>query len=72
MNFKFLFYSFLCVVAAVGYYIIHKLWLNAINKNQKAFFKPDIKFKIILDWIIIIVLALASLLYLLESVGCMN
>lgn len=71
MNFKFLLYSFLCSVAAVGYYIIHKLWLNAINKKQKAFFKPDIKFKIISDWIIIIGLALASLVCLLESIGCM-
>lgn len=70
MDFKFLLYSFLCGIATVGYYIIHKLWLNAINKKQKAFFKPDIKFKIISDWIIIIGLALASLVYLLESIGC--
>jgi hypothetical protein len=71
MNFKFFLYSFLCCIAAVGYYLIHRLWLNAINKNQKAFFKSDIKFKIIMDWIIIIGLALASLVYLLESIGCM-
>ncbi len=63
-------YSFLCGVAAVGYYIIHKLWLNAINKKQEAFFKPDIKVKVISDWIIIIVLALTSLVYLLESIAC--
>ncbi len=67
MNFM---YSFLCGVAAVGYYIIHKLWLNAINKKQEAFFKPDIKVKVISDWIIIIVLALTSLVYLLESIAC--
>ncbi len=67
MNFM---YSFLCGVAAVGYYIIHKLWLNAINKKQEAFFKPDIKVKVISDWITIIVLALTSLVYLLESIAC--
>jgi hypothetical protein len=69
MNFKFLLYGFLCGVVAVGYYLIHRFWLSAINKNQKAFFKFDIKFKIIMDWIIIIGLALASLVYLLESIG---
>jgi hypothetical protein len=69
MNYQFLLYSFLFAIAAIAYYLIFKLWSNAVKKKEKAFYKPDILLKKIIDLIIIIGFGIASLMYLFKAVG---
>jgi hypothetical protein len=69
MNYKFLLYSFLGLIFFIGYYIIHRLWLDSVKKKQEAFYKLDIKFKIITDWIILISLVIGTLFFFLKAIN---
>jgi hypothetical protein len=67
MDYNFILYSFLYAVASFSYFSICKSWLKDIKKKEGAFFKPDINVKIITDWIIIIGLAIASIVYFFKA-----
>ncbi len=69
MNYKFLLYSFLGLIFFLGYYIIHRLWLNSVKKKQEAFFKLDITFKNITDWVILICLLIGTLFFFLKAIN---
>lgn len=71
MNYKFLLYSFLLAIAAFAYYKFNKWWINVRKEKGEGFYKPDTYIGIVRNWIIIIGLVLASLVYLLESTGCL-
>jgi hypothetical protein len=71
MNYKFLLYSFLFAIASLAYYKFNKWWVKVRKEKVEGFYKPDTYIGIIRNWIIIIGLVLASLVYLLESIGCM-
>jgi hypothetical protein len=69
MDYKSLLFSFLFAVASFAYYILHKLWLNNVKEKEAAFFKPEISFKSITDWIIIIGFAQTPLVYFFKPIG---
>lgn len=59
-------YSVLLGILALGYYKIHKWWLSGRDENP-IFFKPNTTIGKVKDWIIIISLAIASIVFLLKS-----
>lgn len=68
MNYRYLITSILVGIGAYLYYFLHKKWLNHVRDNV-IFFKPDIKFKTVKDWIIIIFLIIVSIVFFLKSIN---
>lgn len=66
MNLKFLLYSFLCALASFAYFKLLKRWLNV--RKEKEFFKFDTNVKAFQDWMIIIGLAIASIVYFFKAI----
>lgn len=69
MNYKFLFYSFLFVLGALSYYLLHKWWIKAREQKERAFFKPDTNLKTFQDWLIIIGFIIAAIVYFFKAIG---
>ena len=68
MNFKFLLYSFLCLIIVFFYYKIHLYWLNKVKENKKAFFIPMIYIRSIGDWIVIVGISITGIFFLLKFI----
>jgi len=68
MNFEHLFYCFLLVLCSFLYFKIHKWWMKGRDENP-IFFEPDTIVGKIKNWIIIIALALASLVFFFKAIA---
>lgn len=68
MNYRYLIISILIGIGAYLYYFLHKKWLNYV-RGDVTFFKPDIKFRVIKDWIIIIFSIFTSIVFFLKSIN---
>jgi hypothetical protein len=49
--------------------MFHKWWLNVRKEKKEAFYKPDTNLKTFQNWIIIIGLAIASMVYFFKAIG---
>jgi hypothetical protein len=71
MNYKFLIYSFLYILAAFIYYKFNKWSLkdrNGIN-NPEVYSKPSTIVQIFYSWVIIIGFIVASIVYFFKAIG---
>jgi hypothetical protein len=66
MNYENLIYSLFCIVLAFVFYKSHVYWLHKIKANERGFFMPMIKLRIIAHWILIIMLSIFGIVYFLE------
>jgi hypothetical protein len=66
MIYENLVYGILFGIASFAYYKIHKWWLTGRDENP-LFYKPNTTIGTVNNWIIIIILGIASLVYLLKS-----
>jgi hypothetical protein len=69
MNYKYLLYSFLFVLAAFAYYIFNKWRVNVRKEKAEGFYKPDTYVGIVSNWIITIRFAIALIIYFFKAIG---
>lgn len=67
MNYRFLLYSFLFALASFAFFKFYKWWLN-LTKKKGAFYDFDTNLKAFQDWIIIVGLAIASIVYFFKAI----
>ncbi|WDO13685.1 hypothetical protein MH928_03040 [Flavobacterium sp. WW92] len=68
MDYEYLLYSILLGLGAFFYFRIHKWWIKGRDENP-IFFKPDTIVGKIKDWVIIILFALASLVFFFKAIA---
>ncbi len=68
MNYMHLICSFSFFVAAFAFYKIHKLWRKDVTENDKLY-TFQIKVGNFKNWIVIIMLIIAGIVYFFKAIG---